>query len=288
MKRNKRKIRDWRLEIGDWKRFFLLSTICYLLSAVFTGCGIDYQFNSAEKLKEAGKFFDAIQKYEKIIRKNPESPKVAEAIYNIARIYHQNLENFYEAKKNYKRVVNNYPNSNWVENSKAALLEIADYLPLVKFAKWIEVDSDTSGSNMTAKNEIIAVTDDIFEMTRNLFVRGKFVSGFKKYYKKTKDGFYETDKGGKVISTVICFPVDAGKEWLVGNVKYTMVSKSEEVTVAAGTFSNCVKIKKQLIGTPSWSYEYFAPEVGKILTTQSSGQTEKRITELKEFYIPVE
>ncbi|MDO8733846.1 MAG: hypothetical protein Q7K21_01645, partial [Elusimicrobiota bacterium] len=148
--------------------------------------------------------------------------------------------------------------------------------------------SDTSGKYMTAKNEIIAVTDDIFEMTRNLYTRGNFISGFRKYYKKTKDGFYETARDGKIISTVMLLPVEAGKEWSVGNVKYAIVSKSEEVTVAAGKFSNCVKIKKQLIGASSWSYEYFAPETGKILTTQSSGIAEKRITEIKEFYTPVE
>ncbi|MFA5780115.1 MAG: tetratricopeptide repeat protein [Elusimicrobiota bacterium] len=266
----------------------LLFSILYSLFSALTGCGVDYQFKSAEKLKASGKFSEAIQKYEKIIEKNPVHPRVAEAIYSIARIYHQNIENVPEAKKSYKRVVNDYPNSGWVENSKAALLEIADYFPLVKFAKWIEVDSDTFGKYMTAKNEIIAVTDDIFEMTRKLYTRGNFISGFKKYYKKTKAGFYETDKDGKIISTVMLLPVDADKEWLVGNVKYAIVSKSEEVTVAAGKFSNCVKIKKQLIGAPSWSYEYFAPEVGKILTTQSSGSTEIRITELKEINIPSE
>jgi len=168
------------------------------------------------------------------------------------------------------------------------MLEIADYFPLVKFAKWVEVDSDTSGKYMTAKNEIIGMSGDIFEMTRNLYTRCNFISGFRKYYKKTENGFYETDKDGKIISTIMLLPVEAGKEWLVGNVKYAIVSKNEEVTVTAGKFSNCVKIKKQLIGAPSWSYEYFAPEVGKILTTQSSGSAEKRITELKEFNIPSE
>ena len=285
---NKRKIQDWRLEIGDWKRFFLLSAICYLLSAVFTGCGVDYQFKSAEKLKESGKFIEAVRKYEKIIEKNPESPRVPEAVFNIAKIYHQDIENFHEARKNYRRVVNDHSDTVWAKSSKEAMLELADYFPLVKFAKWIEVDSDTSGKYMTAKNEIIGVSDDIFEMTRNLYARGNLISSFRKYYKKTKDGFYETNKDGKIISTVMLLPVDANKEWSVGNVKYAIVSKIEEVTVAAGTFSNCVKIKKQLIGTPSWCYEYFAPEVGKILTTQSSGSAEKRITELKEFHIPVE
>ncbi|HAX61429.1 MAG TPA: hypothetical protein DCX95_02565 [Elusimicrobia bacterium] len=269
------------------KNLSLLTTY-YLLLTALTGCGINYQFKSAEKLKESGKFIEAIRKYEKIIEKNPGSPRIAEAIYSIARIYHQNIENIPEAKKSYKRVVNDYPNSNWVETSKAALLELADYFPLEKSAKWIEVDSDTSGKYMTAKNEIIGVSGDIFEMTRNLYTRGNLISGFKKYYKKTKDGFYETDKAGKIISTVMLLPVDANKEWSVGNVKYEIVSKSEDVTVIAGKFSNCVKIKKQLIGAPSWSYEYFAPEAGKILTTQSSGSAEKRITELKEFHIPVE
>ena len=265
---------------------FLIFNFSFLIfNCFFIGCGINYQFKSAEKLIENGKFSEAIQKYEKIIEKNPESPRVPEAVYNIAKIYHQNIENIPEAKKNYKRVVDNYPNSNWVENSKSALLELADYFPLVKFAKWIEVDSDTSGKYMTAKNEIIGISDDNFEMMRNLYTRGNLISSFRKYYKKTKDGFYETDKTGKIISTVMLLPVEAGKEWVVGNVKYNIVSKSEEVTVAAGTFSNCVKIKKQLVGAPSWSYEYFAPEVGKILTTQSSGGAEKRITELKEYTI---
>lgn len=263
----------------------LLFSIFYFLFSALTGCGINYQFKSAGKLKESGKFTEAVQKYEKIIEKNPESPRVAEAIYNIAKIYHQNIENIPEAKKSYKRVVKEYPASVWVEDSKAALLELTDYFPLVKFAKWNEVDSDTSGKYMTAKNEIIAVKDNIFEMTRNLYTRGNLISSFRKYYKKTKDGFYETDRDGKIISTVMLLPVDAGKEWLVGNVKYAIISKMEEVTVAAGKFSNCVKIKKQLIGTPSWSYEYYAPETGKILTTQSAGGAEKRITELKEYTV---
>ncbi|PIU83109.1 MAG: hypothetical protein COS68_05795 [Elusimicrobia bacterium CG06_land_8_20_14_3_00_38_11] len=266
-----------------------LPLVAFLIfNCFFLGCGIDSQFKSAEKLIEKGKFSEAIQKYEKIIEKNPESPRVPESVYGIARIYHKNIGDIVAAKKDYRRVINDYSGSEWAKSSKEALLEIADYFPLVKFAKWVEVDSDTSGKYMTAKNEIIGMSGDIFEMTRNLYTRCNFISGFRKYYKKTENGFYETDKDGKIISTIMLLPVEAGKEWLVGNVKYAIVSKNEEVTVTAGKFSNCVKIKKQLIGAPSWSYEYFAPEVGKILTTQSSGSAEKRITELKEFNIPSE
>jgi len=47
----------------------LLFAIFYFLFSALTGCGIDSQFKSAEKLIEKGKFSEAIQKYEKIIKK---------------------------------------------------------------------------------------------------------------------------------------------------------------------------------------------------------------------------
>lgn len=259
-----------------------------LLFIVLTGCGVDYRFKSAEKSKENGEFTEAVRKYENIIKKYPESPRAPEAVYSVARIYHQNVGNIPAAKNNYRRVINEYSATEWAKNSAAAMLELADYFPLVKKASWVEVDSDTSGRYMTAKNEIVGSSGEVLEMTRKLYTRGNFVSGFRKYYMRTKDGFYETDKSGKIISTILLLPVEVDREWASGNVRYTVVSKNEEITVAAGKFENCVKIKKQLSGAPSWTCEYFAPEVGKILTTQSSGSSEKRITELKEFNIPSE
>jgi len=87
---------------------------------------------------------------------------------------------------------------------------------------------------------------------------------------------------------VFLYPLEVNKEWTVGNIRYTIISKNENVEIIAGKFTDCLKIKKQFMKTPSWSYEYYAPEVGKILTTQSSGYSEKRVTELKEYNIPAE
>ncbi|MEW6558146.1 MAG: tetratricopeptide repeat protein [Elusimicrobiota bacterium] len=265
--------------------FYLLPFTC-----LFTGCGIDYQFKTAEKLKENGKFVDAITKYQLIVEKKPDNPRIPEALYKIARIYQQNLENIPAAKKYYRQVINNYSTTEWANYAAEAMLEegVVDYFPLIKNSKWIEVDSDTFGRYMTAKNEIVAVDGETCEMTRNLYTKGSSVSSFRKYFKKTKNGIYETAKNGKLIATLLLLPIENNKEWPVGNVKYTVVSKNETVTVLVGKFTNCIKIKKQLVGTASYSNEYYAPEVGKILTTQSAGATEKRITELKEFNIPTE
>ncbi|MDD5686401.1 MAG: tetratricopeptide repeat protein [Elusimicrobia bacterium] len=273
------------------KKFFLLPT-SYLLAkglvvscllTVFLGCSVDYQFKRAETLKDNGKFLEAVKKYESIVEKNPQSIRVPEAFYNIGKIYQQNLENNDEAKIYYKRVINEYSATEWAVQSKELFLEIADYFPLLKGLKWVEVDSETSGKYMLARNEIVAEQNNIYEMTRNLYTRNNFVSSFRKYFKKMPNGLYETDKNGEILTAILLFPLEVNKEWVVGNIKNTIVSKKEEVEVAAGKFSDCIKIKKQLIGTPSWSVEYYAPEVGKILTTQSSGSGEKRITELKEF-----
>ena len=51
-----RQIRDWRLEIGDWKKFLLLSAICCLLSAVFSGCA------STKTVAKKGFDFSSIKK----------------------------------------------------------------------------------------------------------------------------------------------------------------------------------------------------------------------------------
>lgn len=271
----------------NYKKLYLITLLpCYLVTCFFTGCSVDYQFKKAEKLKENGKFRGAIKKYGAVIEKNPENPRLPEAIYNIGKIYHHNLEDNPAAKKYYKKVMNEYPETEWAELSKDLFLKIADYFPLIKNLKWIEVDSSSSGRYMLAKNEIVSVQDNIFKMTRKLYARDKLISSFKKYFKKTKDGIYETNRKGEIIKTVLLFPVEAGRHWTDGRIKYTVISRNENISVIAGNFSDCVKIKKQLLGASSWSYEYYAPEVGKILTTQSAGGREKRITELKEFYIP--
>lgn len=269
-------------------RRFLHYTLHITLYTVLTGCTADYHFKKAEKLRETGKFADAADKYMSIAEKNPGHSRVPEALYKTAEIYQQNLENDSEAKKIYRRIIKNYPSTEWAGYAKEAMAELADYYPLDEKAKWVEVDSASGGSYMRAVNEVASMQNGVFLITRQLYAREKFVSSFKKYFKKTKNGIYETEMNGGIIKTLLILPPEPGRSWTGGGVRYTVVSDKENVTVIAGKFSNCIKIKKQLIGTASWSYEYYAPEVGEILLTQSSGADEKRISELKEFSIPTE
>lgn len=269
-------------------RYKVIINAIIFAALLFAGCGINYKFKKAEKLLQNGKFIEAIDKYQSIIDKYPENSRISEVMFIIGRIYQQNIENDKEAKVYYKRVMNSFPETEWAKDARKAWLEIVDYFPLTKKSEWIEVDSDTLGRYMLANNRIIAVKDSVYQIERTLYTKGRYVQGFTKYYKKTKDGVYETNSKGIIIANVFLFPLEINKEWTIGKIRYTVLSKKEHVKVLAGEFNDCLKIKKQLIRSDSWSYEYYAPEIGKILTTQSSGFLEKRITELKKYDIPAE
>ena len=50
--------------------------------------------------------------------------------------------------------------------------------------------------------------------------------------------------------------------------------------VRAGEFENCIKVRQAAAGAPSWVYEYYAPWVGRIMTSVAGKNFENRVTEL--------
>ena len=60
-----------------------------------------------------------------------------------------------------------------------------------------------------------------------------------------------------------------------------MIDKDAAVRVRAGEFLHCVKVREQPEGaSPSWKYDYYAPGVGRILTTVAGKGFENPNTEL--------
>ncbi|MFA5779021.1 MAG: peptidylprolyl isomerase [Elusimicrobiota bacterium] len=58
---------DWRLEIGDWKKFILLPAICYLLSTAFLGCSK----KSGKILAQVGSEKITVEEFEKAVENAP-------------------------------------------------------------------------------------------------------------------------------------------------------------------------------------------------------------------------
>jgi TolA-binding protein len=64
-----------------------------------------------KKFEEQEKFAEAIQNYEKIVKKYPKSPLCVESLHRIALIYTNGLQDYPKAVGTYERLIQNYPDS---------------------------------------------------------------------------------------------------------------------------------------------------------------------------------
>lgn len=109
--------------------------ISIILTFLLTGCGVDYHFKNAERLKNEGKYQEAITKYKKIIGKYPTSEFAATSQFTIANIYFYKLKDYNSAKTEYEYFIRKFPDN--LMNSKAQKIitqidEINSYLTSAK------------------------------------------------------------------------------------------------------------------------------------------------------------
>jgi hypothetical protein len=80
------------------------------------------------------------------------------------------------------------------------------------------------------------------------------------------------------------YPFEKGTRWTTrrgGASVIFFIEGTETVKVRAGEFANCLKVREIQAGNESsWKVDYYAPGVGKVLTTLATPSTEKRNTEL--------
>ncbi|MDI6641802.1 MAG: tetratricopeptide repeat protein, partial [Elusimicrobiota bacterium] len=211
-----------------------------------------------------------------------------EALYRAGKIYQTKLKIFSEAINLFGEVIKNYPDSSrLVSLSKNGIFNSPDYLPLYDGNKWIEGDSSSSGKNMRTVWSCQLVSTDVYKITKNIFAGGKFVTRIIRYYREQDFKFEECSRADFSNSTVLLlqYPFTPGLSWVTERdgrkLKITIVSANAEVQVVAGNFKNCLKVKYEdlnLLG--SYKYEYYAPDVGLILTTVGRRNVEHRNTEL--------
>jgi len=84
--------------------------------------------------------------------------------------------------------------------------------------------------------------------------------------------------------TIMKWPLLPGTVWSskINGQKFVfeITGTDNKISVAAGDFMGCLKIKSYVEGASGVRNDYFAPDVGLILTTLSSKNEEKRNTEL--------
>lgn len=260
---------------------------------LFVSCSPQSQLNRAKKLEQKGRYEKAWHAYQQVAAKNPETAQAPEALYRAGLVARKRLGDCYIAETFFDRVMQQYPQSDWAKPAGLQKQNCPDYFPLVADSQWTEVDSETKGKNARIEIRCKGLADEAeATLARTYFAGDKEVSQTQFLYKKANGELveYQSEKDpiGKVI---LKWPAKVGAKWRTTGygkaIDYEIKSMSEKVKVEAGEFTDCLKVQSSIVGLGGAStFEYYAPGVGRVLTTVSGkGDAEQRITELK-FYRP--
>jgi len=265
--------------------YCLLPIACCLLSS----CGSPERlFSKAQKLEGKGFFVEAGITYDKLAKKYPQAQLAPQALYRIGRIYQKKLKLFSYSNRYYETLLNRYSSAQpWAHLAGAGLLTSPNYFPLHAGNFWIEGDSESGGVNMRAQWVCDEISSNTYCMTRRIFAGSHLVKEIKQYYriKGTQLRQFErsSDEAGVIM---LSYPFETGRSWRTVSegkwMEYKIEASGERISVKAGSFPNCLKIAERNLAYPrSVKYNYYAPEVGWVLTTTALvGGAEHRSTEL--------
>lgn len=263
------------------------------VALTFSCCGVNYQFQQAKRLEDKGFYIQATLKYDKIYKKYPDHPLSPEALYRLGRIYQKKLKLYSQAVHYFQKLLETYGKSeHWASAAKLGILNSPDYFPLTKGSFWIEGDSETGGHNMRAEWNCFEVSTGTYRIERLISAGSRRVAKIERFYKKDNLELRESaDPKGLSFTVILSYPIVEGNVWKSYKddkpVIYKIVSKTVALKTRAGEFTNCLKISEIVPNLPgSIKYNYYAPEVGWVLTTTSiSGGIEHNSSELISYKI---
>lgn len=266
------------------------------VTILFSACGPSYEFKSAQKAEAKGKYYLAWKKYQSFTAHYPAHALAAEALFRVGLLSQQKQGDCTMAVAFYDNLLEKYPQSDpW---AKAALLQknaCPDYFPLMPGWKWVEGDSESRGGNARIEKEAIAIDKSVKSLPNEsgrmklTYFAGstKFKTGESLFQKKNSELWEYPVASEPMARIALRWPLEAGVSWTYKlNSKLfhlEIVDVNATVSVMAGDFSRCIKVKSTVEGSSGSTFEYYAPGVGRVLTTLSSASGEKPNTELLSF-----
>ena len=270
-----------------------ISVLTILSALILTGCGREWRFNRAMGLEKRGYYVEAVLQFDEFAKKNPADMRAPEALYEIGRVYQKKMKLYSAAVRYYSMVLDRYPQAApWNRLAAVGMLNSPDYFPLKSGNFWIEGDSLTGGRNMRAEWTCQEVSSGTFRIIRKISAGSKLVATINRYFRKDSLQLCESPTPGDAACTILySFPMEKGREWASSRdkreIKLKLVDTDISLKVKAGEFNGCIKISEEYAGLPgSKKYNYYAPDVGWVLTTTSSSSGQEfRNTELVSYKI---
>ncbi|KAF0125440.1 MAG: hypothetical protein FD189_1622 [Elusimicrobia bacterium] len=256
-----------------------------MIAATFllAGCHA-HKFKEGETLEKQSRPLQAAASYESFAVNRPEAPEAPEAFFRAARLY-ADLGLCARSAPLYERLLRHYPDFREREKAERGLFVCPDYFPLDRAKVWKYGDSQTGGQNATQIYSVTARGKGWMEADVSLLAGETLVQKTERRYELKDMDLFETT--GPSTTLMLSYPVEAGKTWTTsegGNRLFMRVDRTGvKVTVRGGDFDNCAKVRRAIAGMPSWIYEYYAPGVGRVLTTVAGDDFENRVTELIDY-----
>lgn len=254
-------------------------------------CSPEHRLSKAKAAEKKEQYQRAWELYQEFAAQYPKHPAAPEAMFRAGWLAQKRLGDCVAAKAFYESVVTQYPQSTpWAARAAYFRNNCPDYFPLIKGFRWIEGDSETHGKNarieVVCKSPVGKRAADYTGVLEKTFYAGE--SKFKTiplHYKKTDQELteYESDQDPRS-KTVLMWPLSTDTKWITKfankTFRYEIVAIDKTIKVQAGEFSNCVQVRSSVEGLSGATNEYYAPDVGRVLVTFSTGEGEKRNTEL--------
>ncbi|MEW6040853.1 MAG: hypothetical protein AB1633_04970 [Elusimicrobiota bacterium] len=271
-------------EVNEGATFYLFIFLPIYLSTLFllAGCGPNWQFKKAEKLENKKYYPQAAQIYLRTAEKYPQSQIAPESLYRAARIYQKELKIYSKAIEIYSNLLSSFGKiEQWKTLAEQGIFDSPDYFPLSCAGKKTEGDSETGGSNMRVELSLEEVSTGVCKITRKYFAGVRGVASVVRYYKKVNFQLLEsTDESFSKPHIRLKFPFEPGSTWESEDGTRKMRLKIEAtgltVKVRAGEYNNCIKVRMEDAAfAGSYKYEYFAPDIGLVLTSVGSQKSAK-------------
>lgn len=260
-----------------------------LLALLFTVSGCDfYRFHSGRFYASTRRYLPAIRAFETFAASRPGDPRAAEALVRSGEIYATRFKRCRESRRDFEAALRRFPAAEpWASRAKAGLMGCPDYFPIDLNHRWVYGDTESQGSNMRLQWQMNTSSGSAHaEITTALYAGAKKIRDGLEVYEKRDWTIWQSD--GQMSLPILKYPFRRGMTWSAqkpeGKMVYSIESDAESVAVVAGEFKDCLKVKEQDSRFPdTWTYQYYAPDVGRVKTTIAGEGFENPNTELIKF-----
>ncbi len=249
-----------------------------LLCAALSACD-SYLYRSARFFDGLQRYGRAVEDYEAFLRRQPSGPRAVEAHLRAGWIYARVLGACPQARGHWEAAARLAPfSSPQAGRARDLLLSCPDYFPTEDGRSWTYGDSASRGRAM--RLEWIARGQAI---SQELFAGAKRVRSVEARYERTDWEIRELSGGRS--RAILRYPFQTGESWTSGRggelERFRIVADDAVVKTAAGTFQGCLKVRDfRPSFSTSWTFDYYAPGVGKVKTTIAGPGFENPDTEL--------